>query len=71
MPSRCRQARAQRVDLVVQALLSDTAFGDQAAAAADSGQQRFVIISGNRPSLTLPGQIRQRSTVPVVGLEPA
>jgi hypothetical protein len=64
------QAGAERVQLIVEALLGDLALGDQAASVPHRGGQRIRDLVGNDAALALPGQIGQGGAVPVVGLEP-
>ena len=64
------QAGAERVQLIVQALLGDLALGDQATAVAHRGGQRVADLVGDDAALPLPGQIGQGGAVTVVGLEP-
>jgi hypothetical protein len=72
MTSRRRQSRTQRIELVVQPLLSHFAVGHQPAAMPHRGTQRLHRALLTVPSTaTLTCQVRQRRAVPVVSLEPA
>lgn len=66
------QARTQRVELVMEALLGLLAVGDQTAPMAYRRPKflhcRFL---GLAPATALAGQIGQRCAVTVIGLEPA
>lgn len=71
MTRRCRQARAQRVELVVQTLLGDLAISDQAPTMTHRGAERIHRrLLGVSPACTLPGEVGQRGAITVVGLEP-
>ena len=69
MPVGGRQAGAERMQLVVQALLGDLVLGDQAPAVPDRDGQRVIDAIGDAPALSLPGQVGERGAVAVVGLE--
>src|SRR5215212_10296630 len=72
MTSRRRQSRTQRIELVVQPLLSHFAVGHQPAAMPHRGTQRLHRALLTVPSTaTLTCHVRQRRAVPVVSLEPA
>jgi hypothetical protein len=65
---RGRQARAQRLELVVEALLEDLAVGDQPASVTDRPYQGIDGVGGGWPPSALTGQPDQRRAVAVVGL---
>jgi hypothetical protein len=63
-----RQPWTHSVELIVQPLLRDLAFGDQAAAIAHSSPHSLDRILDHWPALALPRQVSQRSVIAIVGL---
>ena len=59
-------------EVIVQPLLRDLGFGDQAAAAVARRSPHLLDrIVEHRPALALPRQVGQRSAISIVGVEPA
>ena len=72
MPGRSRQTRARRVELVMESLLGDLAVTDQTTAVPHSSAQRIDrrLLRSSPGPRPCGAQIRQRSTVAVIGREP-
>jgi hypothetical protein len=68
--NRRRQARAQRVELIMQTLLQHTTRVDELAAVAYGPQQRLDDLRLGRPAGALAQQPDQRGAVTIVGLKP-
>jgi hypothetical protein len=68
MAGRRRQSGAQRLELVMQALLQDLAVGDQPAPVTDRSEQGVNGVGAGWPAGALADQPDQRRTVTIVGL---
>jgi len=71
MPGRRRQARRERVELIMQPLPERLERQQQLTAMRNGRQHRLNPSRGGRPAGTLAGQPDQRRAVTIVGLEPA